>query len=55
MPEDGTYVTDADAFYQQALVAGAKSLWTPGVQPYGDRVGGVEDSMGNQWVIARPA
>jgi PhnB protein len=49
------YVGDADAMYQQALAAGAKSLWPPADQPYGDRVGGVEDSMGNQWFIARPA
>lgn len=49
------YVGDADALYQQALAAGAKSLWPPADQPYGDRVGGVEDSIGNQWFIARPA
>lgn len=49
------YVGDADMLYQQALAAGAKSLWPPADQPYGDRVGGVEDSIGNQWFIARPA
>jgi uncharacterized glyoxalase superfamily protein PhnB len=48
------YVGDADALYEQALAAGAKSLWPPAVQSYGDRVGGVEDSIGNQWFIARP-
>jgi uncharacterized glyoxalase superfamily protein PhnB len=49
------YVADADVLYEQALAAGAKSLWRPIDQPYGDRVGGVEDSSGNQWFIARPA
>ena len=49
------YVGDADALYQRALEAGAKSLWPPADQPYGDRVGGVVDSIGNQWYIARPA
>jgi PhnB protein len=49
------YVGDADVLYEQALAAGAKSLWPPADQPYGDRVGAVEDSMGNQWFIARPA
>jgi uncharacterized glyoxalase superfamily protein PhnB len=48
------YVDDADALYEQAVAAGAKSLWTPTDQPYGDRVAAVEDSVGNQWFIARP-
>jgi PhnB protein len=49
------YVDDADALYGRALLAGAKSLWPPADQSYGDRVGAVEDSRGNQWFIARPA
>lgn len=49
------YVRDADALYRRALSAGAKSLWPPGDQPYGDRMGAVEDPAGNQWFIARPA
>ncbi len=49
------YVGDADAVYEQALAAGAKSLWPPADQSYGDRVAAVEDSMGNHWFIARPA
>jgi PhnB protein len=49
------YVGDADALYGQALAAGATSLWPPTDQSYGDRVAAVEDSMGNQWFIARPA
>jgi PhnB protein len=48
------YVGDADAVYEQAILAGARSLWAPRDEPYGDRVGAVEDSMGNQWFIARP-
>ena len=49
------YVGDADALYEQALAAGAKSLWPPAVQSYDNGVGGVEDSIGNQWFIARQA
>jgi len=49
------YVADADLLYEQALAAGANSLWRPADQSYGDRVGAVEDPMGNQWFIARPA
>ena len=48
------YVGDADAVYEQALAAGAKSLSPPTDQRYGDRVAAVEDSIGNQWFIARP-
>ena len=46
------YVPDADAVYEQALRAGAKSLMPPADQPYGDRSGGVIDPFGNQWFIA---
>jgi PhnB protein len=46
------YVQDADAVYKQAVEAGARSLYTPVDQPYGDRVGGVEDAWGNTWYIA---
>jgi PhnB protein len=46
------YVPDADEVYQQALKAGARSLYPPADQPYGDRVGGVEDAWGNAWYIA---
>ncbi len=48
------YVGDPDALYQQAMGAGAKSIWPPTEQPYGERVAAVEDSAGNQWFIARP-
>ena len=48
------YVGDADLVYQQALAAGATSLWGPAEQPFGERMGGVVDPIGNQWFIARP-
>ena len=48
------YVADAEAMYERALASGAKSLWPPRDQQYGDRVAAVEDSIGNQWFIARP-
>ena len=46
------YVEDADAVYRQALQAGATSLREPEDQFYGDRIGGVQDSFGNQWWMA---
>jgi PhnB protein len=49
------YVADADALYERAIAAGAKSLSPPADQAYGDRVAAVEDARGNHWFIARPA
>jgi PhnB protein len=49
------YVGDADVLYEQAVAAGAKALSPPADQRNGDRVAGVEDSMGNEWFIVRPA
>jgi uncharacterized glyoxalase superfamily protein PhnB len=46
------YVPDADALYRRAVAAGAKALHAPANQPYGDRMGGVEDPWGNTWYIA---
>lgn len=46
------YVPDADALYRQAVAAGAKSVYAPADQPYGDRMGVVEDDWGNGWCIA---
>jgi PhnB protein len=46
------YVPDADGLYEQAMAAGAKSLLAPVDQPYGDRMGVVEDRWGNTWCIA---
>ena len=49
------YVADPDATYEQALAAGAKALSAPANRPGGDRIGFVEDPVGNHWYIARPA
>ena len=48
------YVADCDAMYKQALSAGAKSIFEPKDQPYGDRQGAVEDEWGNQWFLSTP-
>ena len=45
------YVEDVDAVYKQAVAAGGKSIQAPANQAYGDRSGGVEDALGNQWWI----
>ncbi len=46
------YVDDVDSWYARALEAGAKSMYAPADQPYGDRNAGVEDPFGNQWYLA---
>lgn len=46
------YVGDADATYQRALSAGARSVEEPFDTPYGDRRCMVEDKWGNTWQIA---
>lgn len=46
------YVPDADATYQAALRAGAKSVQEVKDQFYGDRSGGVEDPTGVTWWIS---
>jgi PhnB protein len=46
------YVEDADAAYQSALEAGAKSVMPPTDMFYGDRNGGVTDPSGNSWWVA---
>jgi len=43
------YVEDCDAAYRKAVDAGAKPVREPADQFYGDRSGGVEDPVGNQW------
>ena len=48
------YVDDADATYELALDAGAKSIYEPVDQPWGDRWGAVRDQFGNVWFIATP-
>jgi PhnB protein len=45
------YVEDVDAVYKRAVEAGAKPIQEPTNQAYGDRSGGVEDSLGNQWWV----
>jgi PhnB protein len=46
------YVEDADAAYQRAIKAGAKSIEAPADMPYGDRRAMVEDPGSNVWQIA---
>jgi len=48
------YVPDCDALYDQAIKAGAKSIYAPVDHEYGDRSGGVVDEWGNQWYMATP-
>ena len=45
------HVNDADGVYQQALEAGARSLFAPSEQRFGGRMGGVADAWGNEWYI----
>ena len=49
------YVADPDVVYERAIAAGAKALSPPVDQPSGDRMAFVEDALGNQWYITRPA
>jgi uncharacterized glyoxalase superfamily protein PhnB len=49
------YVADPDAVYERAVAAGAKALAPPSDQPSGDRMGFIEDAIGSQWYITRPA
>ena len=46
------YLEDVDVAYKQAVEAGAKSLYEPVNQGYGDREAGITDPVGNQWFIA---
>jgi PhnB protein len=46
------YVPDCDERYRRAVAAGAKAVHAPADMHYGDRVGTVEDSWGNEWYIA---
>ena len=46
------YVEDVDATFAKAVEHGASPLREPEDQFYGDRIGGVVDSEGNQWWIA---
>src|SRR5262249_41902678 len=44
--------SDADATYQRAIDAGARSLEEPSDLPYGDRRCMLEDKWGNTWQVA---
>ena len=44
------HVEDCDAVYQRAIEAGAKSLWPPTDQAWGDRIAGLQDPFGYQWM-----
>jgi PhnB protein len=46
------YVDDCDALYAQAVAAGARGVHAPADQPYGDRMGTLEDPWGNEWFVA---
>ena len=46
------YVDDADATYERAVQAGARSIQAVADQPWGDRQGTVKDQFGNHWYIA---
>ena len=48
------YVDDADVTFDRALAAGAKSVYEPVDQPWGDRWGAAKDQFGNVWFIATP-
>lgn len=45
-------VADTDAAYARAIDAGGKSIMPPADQPYGARMAGIEDLLGNQWYLA---
>ncbi len=47
-------VSDPDAIFQRAVSAGGKAIWPVADQPYGWRVGRLEDPFGHHWEIARP-
>ena len=46
------YVEDADAVYQKAIDANAKSIREPKDEFYGDRASAVKDAWNNTWWIA---
>ena len=48
------YVPDCDGLYDQAIRAGAKSIYAPVDHEYGDRSAGVVDEWGNQWYVSTP-
>ena len=47
-------VDDPDAMARQAVAAGARQVYAVADQPYGWRLGRVEDPFGHHWEIGRP-
>jgi len=47
-------VNDPDAIFKRALAAGAKEVWPVANQPYGWRIGRVQDPFGHHWEIGKP-
>ena len=45
------YVNDVDSVFKTAVAAGAKGRRQPENMFYGDRMGGVTDKWGNEWMI----
>jgi PhnB protein len=43
------YVEDVDSLFNQAVAAGAKVTGPLKNQPYGDRMGSIEDPFGHKW------
>ncbi len=46
------YVEDVDAFFEEAVAAGAKVLLPVADQFYGDRSGRLEDPFGHVWLVS---
>jgi PhnB protein len=46
------YVPDADAYYADAVRAGAASVEAPATKDYGERSAAVKDAFGNTWFLA---
>ncbi|MCE2503247.1 MAG: VOC family protein [Chlorobi bacterium] len=46
------YDEDTDKRYEQALVAGASSIYEPHDEEYGVRAAGVKDQFDNRWWLA---
>jgi PhnB protein len=47
-------VDDCDAVYEQAVAAGARTVYPPYDAPYGERSAYVVDPWGNRWYIGTP-
>lgn len=46
------FVEDVDKAYEKAVEQGAKTVFPPSDQDYGDRQAGIEDPFGNYWWIS---